>query len=326
MTALRRAFTGILTLASLVVPLAVEAQQARVHRVGVVFQGSAYSPAIEGLRDGLRELGFEEGKQFILHLRDTKGDLKSAEAAAQDFEAQKVDLIYALATSVALAAKRATKSVPIVFYAGTDPVAFGLVESIPKPGGRLTGIHGRFSDLAAKRLELLKELVPTLRRVVTFYRPDNPTAQASLKIARDAARHLNVELVERPVASVEKLQAGLRALRPGDADAFCYVTDPMVNSQAELIIATARAHRLPTMFADKQNVAKGALASYGVSYYTVGRLSAKHVQRILLGADPRDLPVEQVDTFHFVINLRTARTLGLTIPRPALTRADEVIE
>jgi len=220
MTAPRLALTGILILALFALPLAGEAQQARVYRVGVVLQGGLYFSAVDGLRDGLRELGLEEGKQFVLHVRDSKGDLKSAEAAARSLEGEKVDLIFAVTTSVTLAVKRATKSVPIVFHAGTDPVSEGLVESFRKPGGRLTGIAGQGTGLTAKRLELLKEMVPRLRRVVTFYSPDNPVAQQSVKIARNAARQLKVELVERPVASIEELRTGLRALRPGEADAL----------------------------------------------------------------------------------------------------------
>jgi putative ABC transport system substrate-binding protein len=326
MTTLRPTLTGVVILALFAAPFAVEAQQARVYRIGVILQGGPYSAAIDGLRDGLRELGLEEGKQFALHVHDIKGDLKSVAAAAPRLEEQRVDLIYVLATSVTLAAKRATKSVPIVFYVGTDPVAVGLVESIRKPGGRLTGIHGQTGDLTAKRLELLKEMIPRLRRVVTFYSPDNPVARQSVTIARDAARHLKVELVERLVASVEELRAGLRALRPGEADALLFVSDAMVNSQEELILDTARAKRLPTMLPYSPSVANGALASYGESYYALGRLSAKHVQRVLLGADPADLPVEQVDRIHFVINLKTAKALGLTIPPSVLARADQVVE
>jgi len=322
----RRRFLVTAGIGLLATPFVVEAQQARVYRVGVVFQGGLYFSAIDGLRDGLRELGLEEGKQLVLHVRDGKSDLKSVEAAARSLEGEKVDLIYAVTTSVTLAAKRATKSVPIVFYAGTDPVSVGLVESFRKPGGRLTGIAGQFSGLTGKRLELLKEMVPRLRRVVTFYSPDNPAPQQSVKIGRDAARQLKLELIERPVASVEELRAGLRALRPGEADAFFYVSDAMVTSQAELIIESARARRLATMFQERGAVAKGALAAYGESFYTIGRLSAKHVQRVLLGADPGDLPVEQIDRFHFVINLKTAKALGLTIPQSLLTRADEIIE
>jgi putative tryptophan/tyrosine transport system substrate-binding protein len=318
-------FVVALALSVVAEPSAVEAQQPRVYRVGVVLQGGSYFAAVDGLRDGLRDLGLEEGKQVVLEIHDAKGDLKSVEAAARGLEGEKIDLIYALATSVSLAAKRATKSVPIVFYAGTDPVAVGLVASFRKPGGRLTGIHGQLTDLTAKRLELLKEMIPKLHRVVTFYSPDNPAAQQSVKIAREAARRLKVELVERPVASVEALRAGLRALRPGEVDAFFYVSDAMVSSQPELIIDATTAKKLPTMLAYQGNVAMGALASYGESHYALGRRSAKHVQRILLGADPGALPVEQLDRPQFVINLKTAKALGLPIPQSVLVRADEVI-
>jgi putative ABC transport system substrate-binding protein len=320
----RRTWLLIVCLAA--APLAVEAQPPRVYRVGVVHQGGPYSQAVDGLRDGLRELGLEEGKQLLLRVHDAKGNLKAVEAAARSLEEEKVDLIYAIATSVTIATKRATKSVPIVFYAGTDPVTVGLVESFRKPGGRLTGIHGQLTDLTAKRLELLKAMIPGARRVVTFYDPDNPAAQQSVKLARDAASQLKVELVERPVASVEELRTGLRALRPGEADAFLYVSDAMVGSQIELLIDIARAKRLPTMLSTKGSVVMGALASVGESYHAIGRLTAKQVQRVLLGADPGQLPVEQLDRPEFAINLRTAKALGLTIPPAVLARADEVIQ
>jgi putative ABC transport system substrate-binding protein len=322
----RRAFLGAVAGGLLARPRAAAAQQARVYRVGVVLQGGPYSGAVDGLRQGLGELGLEEGKQLILHVRDGKGDLKAVEQAAGDLEREKVDLIYAVSSSVTRAVKQATKTVPIVFYAGTDPVAFGLVESFRKPGGRLTGIYGRLPDLTAKRLELLKEMVPRVRRVVMFYNPDNPVAEGGMKVARDAARQLKVELLERRVASVEELRAGMRALRAGEADAYLSGADAMVVSQTAFIIDTARAKKLPTMFTELDGVVKGGLASYGVSYYAMGRLSARYVQRILLGANPGDLPVEQVDKLDFVINLKTARALGLTIPQPLLLRADEVIQ
>jgi len=322
----RRAFVAGLG-AVLAAPLGAEAQQApRIYGIGAILQGGPYYATIDGLRDGLRELGLEEGKQFILHVRDTKGDLKAVEAAARSLEEQKIDLIYTVGGSVTSAAKRTTKSVPIVFYAGADPVALGLVTSFSKPGGRLTGIHGQFSDLTAKRLELLKEMIPRLRRVVTFYSPDNAGARRSVTIALDAARQLKVELVERPVASVEELRAGLRALQPGEVDAFFFVSDAMVNSQQELIIETARAKRIAVMTAFEGIVVDGVLASYGESYYILGRLSAKLVKRVLLGAKPGNLPVEQLDKLHLVINLKTAKALGLTIPASLLLRADQVIE
>jgi putative tryptophan/tyrosine transport system substrate-binding protein len=322
----RRAFLGTLAGGLLASPLAAEAQQPRVYRVGVVLQGGPYLGAVDGLRKGLAELGFEEGKQFILHVREGKGDLKAVEQAAGDLEREKVDLIYSVATSVTLAVKRATKTVPIVFNAGSDPVVVGLVENFRKPGGRLTGTYNRSRELMAKRLELLKGMVPRLRRVVTFYNPDNPNAQLGMQEARDAARQLKVELLERRVASVEELRAGLRALRAGEADAYITSVDAMVISQTALVLDTARAKKLPTMFIEQESVAQGGLASYGVSYSAVGRLSARYVHRILLGADPGDLPVEQIDRLHFVINLTTAKALGLTIPQSLLLRADEVIQ
>jgi len=205
----------ILTVVVLASPSMVDAQQARIYRVGVVLQGGSYSAAV-----GIKDLGLEEGKQVVLHVRDTKGDLKAVEAAASRLERESVDVIYAVATSVAVVVKRVTKRVPIVFYAGTDPVGSGLVQSFRHPGGRLTGIHSQFADLGAKRLELLMAMAPRIRRVVTFYNADNPVSEQSLKVAREAARRLNVELVERRVASAEVLRADLRGLRPGEADAF----------------------------------------------------------------------------------------------------------
>ena len=153
-----------------------EAQQPKVYRVGVITPGGAWYETIDGLRVGLRQLGLEEGKQFILAIRDTKGDAKAAEEAARNLEQEKVNLIYTTQTSVTIAAKRATADIPIVFCAGADPVVLGLVESFAKPGGRLTGVFYRDTDLTAKRLEILKEIVPKLRRVVTFYDPRNPVA------------------------------------------------------------------------------------------------------------------------------------------------------
>jgi ABC-type uncharacterized transport system substrate-binding protein len=323
----RRTFISSVALGLLAVPLAAEGQQARVYRVGVVLQGGPYFGAVDGLRKGLAELGLEEGKQFILHVREGRGDLKAVEQEAADLEREKVDLIYSVGTSVTLAVKQATKTVPIVFYAGGDPVSFGLVESFGKPGGRLTGIYSGFTtDLTAKRLELLKEIVPRLRRVVMFYNPDNPVAERGMKEARDAARQLKLELVAHRAASVEELRAGLRALQGGKADAFLSAVDGMVISQTALIIDIVREKKLPAMFSQEDSVFKGGLASYGVSYSVMGRLEAKYVQRILLGANPGELPVEQVDRLYFVINLKTAKALGLTIPPSLLQRADQVIE
>jgi putative ABC transport system substrate-binding protein len=318
-------FTLVIVVAMLVFVNLAEAQQPKVYRVGVLLPGGTWYEIIDGLRVGLRKLGLEEGKQFTLAIRDMKGDVKAAEEAARNLEQEKVNLIYTTSTNVTIAAKRATADIPIVFCAGADPVTLGLVESFAKPGGRLTGIYYVVTDLTGKRLEILKEIVPKLRRVVTFYNPRYPVAVESSKLAREAAGLLGVELVERHFASVEELQAGVRALRAGEVDAFFKVSDPMVSSQAQLIIDTARVKRLPTMFNILSEVIKGGLASYSVSLHEVGRLSAKYVQRILTGVKPKDLPVEGVDKIELVINLKTAKQIGLTIPPNVLARADRVI-
>lgn len=319
----RRFIVAALALACLAPVCA--AQDGRVPTIGVLLQGGAYKAGIDGLREGLRELGWHEGKQYALRVYDSKGDLAAAEAAARRLEEERVDVVFTLATSVTQVAKRATSSVPIVFYAGTDPVAAGLVSNFQKPGGRLTGIHTHNTDLTAKRLELLKELAPGIRRVAVFYNPGNFSARQSVKLAREAAARLRVELVERQVANVEQLRASASALRSKDADAILYVSDSMVSSQPELIIEAARAQRLPSMFQFSDSVAQGALASYGVSYYDLGRKAARPVQRILSGDAAGILPVEQFDRIRFVVNARTASALGLAIPPSVLARADEVV-
>ena len=306
------------------VPLAY-AQQPKLYRVGVITTGGSWYETIDGLRSGLKQLGLEEGKQFILAIRDTKGDVKAAEEAARNFEQEKVNLIYTTQTSVTIAAKRATADIPIVFCAGADPVALGLVESFAKPGGRLVGVFYRDTDLTAKRLEILKEIVPKLRRAVIFFNPRNPVASESAKLAREAAQQMGIQFVERHVASVEELQASVRALRAGEVDAFFEVSDALVQIQDQLIIDTARVKRLPTMFISHSSIVKGGLASYSVSRHEIGRLSAKYVQRILTGVKPQDLPVEGVDKIDLVINLKTAKQIGLTIPPNVLVRADRVI-
>jgi len=301
------------------------AQQARVHRVGVIMQGGPYYEAIDGLREGLRKLGLQENKDFVLKIRDAKGDLKVAEESAKELELEKVDLIYTVATSVTKAVKQATTNTPIVFYAGNDPVSLGLVESFAHPGGRLTGVHFRVGDLTGKRLEILKEIYPKLHRVVTFYDPTSSVSQEAAKFARDAAKQMGIQLLERHVASVQELRSALGALKKGEVDAYAYTSDAMVGSQAQLIIDTAKTKGFATMYHEGGLVTDGALASYGISYYEVGLTSAKYVQRLLAGTKPKDLPVETVDKIELVINLKTAKQIGLTIPQRVLTRSDKVV-
>jgi putative tryptophan/tyrosine transport system substrate-binding protein len=216
--------------------------------------------------------------------------------------------------------------VPIVFVSGSDPVALGLIETLPRPGGRLTGLHNVGTDLMPKRLELLRELVPTVRRVITFYDPENRSATWSLSLSRDAARRLGIEFIERPVASADEIRERLHALRAEDADAYFFVSDAMVNSKSELILNRANILRMPVVAYELDLVRRGALVGYGFSYWDLGRRAAGYVSRILAGARASDLPVEAVSVPALVVNLKVARALGLTIPPTLLARADEVIE
>jgi len=302
------------------------AQQTKTaYRIGVIHEGGSFYAIIDGLKAELKTLGLEEGKQYVLETRDLKSDRKAASEAAVILERGKVNLIYALSTSIATAVKQATAEVPIVFAVGADPVGAGLVESFAKPGGRLTGVHYLSADLTAKRLELLKAMLPDLRKAVTFYDPANRIAVESAESARDAARQLGIKIVERHVSSIGELRTSLQALKPEDADAYFYTNDAMVTSQGQLIIDTANSKKLPTMFSEPGFAAKGALAAYGVSYYEVGRLSAKYIQRIIAGTPPRDLPVESYRQTVFVVNVKTAREIGVAIPQAVLLRTDDVI-
>jgi putative ABC transport system substrate-binding protein len=190
----------------------------------------------------------------------------------------------------------------------------------------LTGVHYRDTDFAAKRLEILKEILPKLHRALAFFDPSNPVANGSYEVARHAAQLFGIEFIARHVTSIEQLRASVRSIRSGEADAYFEVSDGLVNSQDQMIIEAAKAKRLLTMFINQASVRKGGIASYGVSYHEVGRIAGKYVQRILSGAKPDDLPVEGVDKIEFFLNLKTAKQIGLTIPPNVLARADRVIK
>ena len=320
--------TSILLIALLFVlsPQSAMAQPAKPHRIGILHPGGSQYETIDGLRQGLQELGLSEGKQVQLDIRDVKGDASAAETEAAALEKENVALIYALTTPVITKAKAATDKVSIVFCIGSDPVTGKLVDSFAKPGGRLTGVHYLVRDLTGKRLEILKEILPKISRVLTFYDPTNRVAAEGATLAREEAKRLGIKLIERHVRSVEDVKAATQKLKGGDADAFLFPPDPMVGAQSMLIIDTAKAIKLPTMFQEHTLVAQGALASYGQNYREIGRLSATYVQRVLNGANPKDMKIETVDSVELAINLQTAKQLGVTIPPQVLARAKKVIK
>ena len=324
----RREFMVVLGSTAVALPSAVMAQEpVRLRRVGVVIQGDTYYVGVVGLREGLKAVGIEEGLRLALLVRDTKGDLTAAGPAARALERDEgVDLIVALATSIALEGKRSTENVPIVFVTGSDPAALGLVDTYARPGGRLTGLHSISNDLTSKRLEFLRELMPTIQRAVTFYNPSNPSAVTAIRSARDAAQRLGLDLVEQFVTSAQDIHERLRRLSASDAEAYFFGSDAMVNSQTNAILERANALRMAVVAFGLDQVREGALLGYGFSYLDLGRRAAGYVVRILAGTPPGDLPVEAVNVPALAINLKAAKAIGLTIPPTLLARADEVIE
>ncbi|MGZ9272180.1 MAG: ABC transporter substrate-binding protein, partial [Candidatus Binatia bacterium] len=297
----------IVTLAACEV--AVEAQPAKPDRIGVIHLGEVFASVVEGLRAGLKEVGLQDGKQFILDVHDLKGDLKSAQRVAESLEREKVKLIFTNTTPITISAFKATKNTLIVFAVGSDPVASGFAKSFGQPGGRLTGIQYLARDLTGKRLEILKEVLPKLRQVVAFYDPGNTIAVEGFKLGREEAQRMNIKLAERQVKSIDEINGALDALKGGEFDAYLYMPDPMVVSQAPRIVEVARAKRLPTMFHDQVVVARGALASYGQSYFEIGRRSAKYVQRVLSGTPPAELRIDTIEDVELAFNLVTAKQL-----------------
>jgi putative ABC transport system substrate-binding protein len=326
MPASRRAGLIVVTLVVTLASSSLPGWPQPPHRVGVVYFSGHHQVVVDGLRAGLQDLGLDEGKHIVLDIRETPNDPGAAEQAARQLERSNIDLIYAVTTQATIWVKRATATAPIVFYVGTDPVTAGLVESLAKPGGRLTGIHGLSRDLTAKRLEVLKEIVPKLHRVVTFYNPADLVVQETVRLTRGAARDLGVQVLERPVDSIAELRLGLQRLNPREVQAYLHTPSATATSQAPLIIEVAKTKKLPTMFHEESLVVKGALANYGHNYHEIGRLSAKYVQRVLAGAAPKDLPVENYDKVGLALNLRTAREIGLAIPQAVRVRADRLIE
>ena len=308
-------------------PVLAQERQSTMHRIGVLLHGGHYYVAIEGLRDGLRQLGFEEGKHYVLDIRAARGNLKVVERAARDFAREKVDLIYSLAGSVSKAVKKGLgdSDIPVVFAAGSDPQLLGLVESHAKPGGNFTGIHFQLTNLTPKRLEILKEILPKAQRVLTLYNPANKGSQKAIQLARDVAERLRIELVERHVASPEEIRLSLQALKAGEVDAYFFTSNAMVGSNADLIIDRARSLRLPTVFHEPTLIDQGALATYGLSFHAVGMLAAKYVYRVVNGAYPGTLPVESLSRIELAINLKVANELGLTIPPEVLYQATRII-
>jgi putative ABC transport system substrate-binding protein len=302
-------------------------QRAGPVRIGVLTESWGPTPAIVGLRDGLAELGYRENEHFVLGVRFTEGDRAALPAAARQLVERGADILTTGGGGVseARAVRMASDRIPVVFIGGSDPVGDGLVQSIARPGGNVTGIADLDIALAPKRLEILRELVPGLRRILLPYDATDPASASHVSANREAARRLGVTLVERPVRTQEEADAALARVRKADVDGILSPRFLTLNLPG-LIIDAGRRAGIPAMMHNSFHVERGGLASYAANHYQLGRHAARLVDRIIKGARPAELPVEQTTTFELVINRTTARMLGLTISPSLLVRVDRLVD
>ncbi|MBI4587668.1 MAG: ABC transporter substrate-binding protein [Candidatus Rokubacteria bacterium] len=310
-------------------PLAADAQQAgRVYRIGVLsgVPPAALSSRVEAFRQGLLERGWMEGKTIALEYRHVGGQPDRFPAQAADLVRLKVDVIVTTGPAAAVAAKKATSTIPIVMATGGDVVGAGLVASLARPGGNITGLTAISPELSAKRLELLKEAFPGVSRVAVLWNPADPGAALSFRETEIAARALGVQLQSLEVRGPNDFDRAFSAITEKRADALLVVRSPVTNVHQTRIVDFAAKSRLPAMYSRTGSAEAGGLMFYGTDDHDLYRRAATYVDKILKGAKPADLPVEQPTKFELVINLKTAKALGLTIPQSILLRADKVIE
>jgi len=323
----RRAFVASLTSGLLAAPLAAVAQQKAMPVIGVLNTGSPPSPvSMDAFRQGLREAGYVEGQNVAIEYRWAEGHYDRLPALAADLVGRKVDLIMANSPPAAVAAKSATSTIPIVMRGGADPVGSGLVASLARPGGNLTGVSVIADELTAKRLELLSELVPRARVIALLMNPNNASAERVIRDVQEAARTKGLQLHVLKASTESEIDTAFASLVPLHAGALVVGGDPFLSSRREQLVALASRRALPSIYAWREFAASGGLISYGPSLTAAYRLVGHYVGKVLKGAKPADLPVQQSTTFELVINLKTAKALGLTIPPSLLARADQVIE
>jgi putative tryptophan/tyrosine transport system substrate-binding protein len=315
-----------LALGLLVAPLAVDAQPPdKVYRIGYLGTDPPLSPLWEALLDGLQERGYLEGRNLVFERRFTEGHAERFPAFAAELVQLRVDCIIVPTTPAALAAQHATTTIPIVMPTMIDPVGVGLVASLARPGGNVTGLSLIYPDLVGKRLELLKDVVPGLARVVVLWNAANPANASAWQETQAAARTLGLRLHSQDVQGPQNLEGAFARMAQARPEALLVLSDALLGMHRQRIAQFATQQHLPSMFAHREWVVAGGLMSYGPSLPDLFRRAATSVDKILRGAKPADLPVEQPMNFELAINLKTAEALGLTISPTLLFQATEVI-
>ena len=305
----------------------VHAQKATIPRIGVLYLGAPPpNPILDGFMQGLRELGYIDGKNIIIEYRFAEGKEDRLPELATELVRLKVDAIFTAGTPSIFALKQATKTIPIVFFSTSDPIGTGVVASLAHPGGNITGVSALASDLWPKRLELLKEISPKLSRVAMLWNKGNAGMAIEAKATQEAAGPLGVALQDRGIKELNELDGVFAVLTKDRPDAFLALMDPVLNSQRTRILDFLAKNRLPAIFQSTDWVEAGGLISYGPSYPELFHRIAVQMDKVLKGAKPADIPVEQPTKFELVINLNTAKEIGLTIPPNVLVRADKVIK
>jgi len=300
------------------------AERARPIRIGALTESWGPTPGMVGLRDGLQKLGYHEDDDFFLGVRFTQGNHAELPAAARELVQHGVDLIFSVGVNATLAAQGATRKIPIVFVAMDDPVAFGLVQSYARPGGNLTGVADLSLQLGPKRLELFREMIPGLQRVLFPYDVADTVSAKELQIYRQAADHLGIEVVELAMRTQAEAQETLAQIQDAKVQGILSPRHLYLNIPGFVIQATSE-RAIATMFPDDFFVERGGLASYGPDQYESGRQAARLVDKILKGIKPSEIPVEVNNNIEFAINLKVANKLGLTIPPEVLYQADWII-
>jgi len=324
----RRQFITLLGGAAVAWPFSVHAQQtAKLPTVGFLDPNtpSLDSRRVSAFVQRLRELGWTEGGNLAIEYRWGEGRKERFVEIANEFVQLKVDIIVTSGTIPVVAAKHATSAIPIVFAAVGDPVGNGLVASLARPGGNVTGLSNQATDLVGKRLDLLREVVPGLRRLAIIANSDSPAAEVEKREAEMTARMVGLQVVTSEIRRPEDIAPGFKAIE-GSAEAMYVCNDPLLTTNRTHITALALGMGLPTMYNVREFVEANGLMSYGPSFPDLYRRAAEFVDKILRGAKPADIPVEQPTKFELVINLKTAKTLGLSVPPTLLARADDVIE
>jgi ABC-type uncharacterized transport system substrate-binding protein len=311
-------------------PLAARGQQAGMRRVGVFMRLSESDPVTKGylaaFAHGLAPLGWSRGRNLQLVLRFSGGDDTRANAAAADLVRQNPEVVVSHGTETSRIMQQHTRTIPIVFTTVTDPVGSGLVESLARPGGNTTGFTNFEFSMAGKWLELLKEVAPAVKNIAILYNPKNAGMPGQLRAIALAAPALSLQVTEAKVSDSGEIERALNALAQTPNAGIVVLPDNLVIHNRALIVGMAVRHRLPTVFSDRFNIESGGLLSYGADTDDLYRRAASYIDRILRGEKPSDLPVQQPTKFELVVNLKTAKALGLDVPPTLLARTDEVIE